>query len=152
MMMQNGDRARRHTAQSVLRRIDDQTVESLATALQRPAAVDRRLKELDGEWDLDRTIETEAALVGLTGLALGVLVRPAFLAIPATVGAGVFLFGTLGIYPLLPIFRRLGIRTSREIQRERYALKAIRGDFSEVEPQRAPASRAAAADEPSLHH
>ena len=29
-----------------------------------------------------------------------------------------------------PIFRRLGIRSSREIQRERHALKALRGDFA----------------------
>jgi len=29
----------------------------------------------------------------------------------------------------MPIFRRLGLRTSREIARERYAVKALRGDF-----------------------
>jgi hypothetical protein len=34
-----------------------------------------------------------------------------------------------GWYPLMPLFRRLGIRTAREIERERYALKALRGDF-----------------------
>ena len=37
-------------------------------------------------------------------------------------GAAVFLFGTRGLYPLLPIFRRLGVRTAREIERERYAV------------------------------
>ena len=31
--------------------------------------------------------------------------------------------------PLHPVFRRLGIRTQREIELERYALKALRGDF-----------------------
>jgi hypothetical protein len=35
-----------------------------------------------------------------------------------------------GWYPLLPAFRRMGVRTSREIARERYALKALRGDFA----------------------
>lgn len=45
--------------------------------------------------------------MGLIGLALGTFVRPGFLALPATVGAAVFLSGTRGIYPLLPIFRRL---------------------------------------------
>jgi hypothetical protein len=67
--------------------------------------------------------------MGLIGLALGTFVRPGFLALPATVGAAVFLSGTRGIYPLLPIFRRLAIRTAREIERERYAVKALRGDF-----------------------
>jgi hypothetical protein len=43
------------------------------------------------------------------------------------------LYGTTGRYPLLPIFRRLGLRTAREIARERYALKALRGDFANMQ-------------------
>lgn len=31
-----------------------------------------------------------------------------------------------------PGFRRLGVRTQREIERERYALKALRGDFDRL--------------------
>ncbi|HET9942578.1 MAG TPA: hypothetical protein VFR05_04515, partial [Terriglobia bacterium] len=34
-----------------------------------------------------------------------------------------------GWCPPVPLFRRLGIRTQREIDEERYALKAMRGDF-----------------------
>lgn len=128
-MERSPDRARRHTARSVLRRIDDETVDHLMEVEQKPDSARQRLEALDREWDIDRTIEAEAATMGLIGLALGALVRPAFLAMPATVGAAVFLFGTRGIYPLLPIFRRLGIRTAREIERERYAVKTLRGDF-----------------------
>ena len=126
------DRARRHTARAVLRSIDDQTIHHLGRAADSPAGIQARLDALESEWDIDRTLETEAATMGLISLALGVFVKPKLLAVPATVGASVFLFGCLGIYPLLPIFRRLGIRTSREIQRERYALKAMRGDFAEL--------------------
>ena len=32
----------------------------------------------------------------------------------------------------MPIFRRRGVRTAGEIEAERYALKAIRGDFEPV--------------------
>ena len=128
-MERTPDRARRHTARSVLRRIDDDTLDHLMEVEARPETASRRLEALDREWDIDRTIEAEAATMGLIGLALGTFVRPAFLALPATVGAAVFLFGTRGLYPLLPIFRRLGIRTAREIERERYAVKALRGDF-----------------------
>jgi hypothetical protein len=32
----------------------------------------------------------------------------------------------------VPVLRRLGVRTSGEIARERYALKALRGDFSNL--------------------
>jgi len=123
------DRARRHTARSVLRRIDDDTLDHLMEVETKPQTTSGRLEALDREWDVDRTIEAEAATMGLIGLALGTFVRPALLALPATVGAAVFLFGSRGIYPLLPIFRRLGIRTAREIERERYAVKALRGDF-----------------------
>lgn len=128
-MERSPDRARRHTARSVLRRIDDDTLDHLLEVETKPETTSRRLEALDREWDIDRTVEAEAATMGLIGLALGTFVRPAFLALPATVGAAVFLFGTRGIYPLLPIFRRLGIRTAREIERERYAVKALRGDF-----------------------
>lgn len=34
-----------------------------------------------------------------------------------------------GWCPPLPILRRLGFRTAEEINQERYALKALRGDF-----------------------
>jgi hypothetical protein len=129
-----GDRVRKHTATAVLQRIDAETVESLTRyASAPPAEINRRLHELDREWDTDRVIEVEAPIVGLIGLALGVWVRPVFLALPAGVGASVFLHATTGWYPLLPLFRRLGIRSAREIARERYALKALRGDFDSMD-------------------
>ena len=129
------DRDRRHTATEVLRRIDDDTAARLQScANAEPALIGERLTELDREWDTDRAIEAEASLVALAGLALGVLVRPAFLAIPTAVGAAVLTHAVSGWYPLLPVFRRLGIRTAREIERERYALKALRGDFQEMKP------------------
>lgn len=135
------DRARRHTARSVLRRIDDDTLDHLMEVEARHETAGRRLEALDREWDIDRTVEAEAATMGLIGLALGTFVRPAFLALPATVGAAVFLFGTRGMYPLLPIFRRLGIRTAREIERERYAIKALRGDFDTLRRDAAPGAK-----------
>ena len=145
------DRARRHTARSVLRRIDDDTLHHLMEVEGKPEAAARRLEELDREWDIDRTVETEAATMGLIGLALGAFVRPAFLALPATIGAAVFLYGTRGLYPLLPMFRRLGIRTAREIERERYAVKALRGDFIAL-PEATPATaQQQNGDEPLRH-
>lgn len=83
------------------------------------------------------------------GLALGTFVRPGLLAMPAAVGAAVFLFGTRGIYPLLPMFRRLGIRTAREIERERYAVKALRGDFDAMPREAQPRSDAAHVESPA---
>lgn len=131
------DRVRRHTAAEVLRRIDNATVASLSDRAASPAQADRRLKELDKEWDTDRTLETEAAATGLIGLAFGTFVRNRLLAVPAVVAAAVLWQATTGRYPLMLLLRRLGLRTSKEIARERYALKALRGDFADIGTTRA---------------
>ena len=59
------NRARRHTAAAVLRRIDDETVSRLSEVARRPEAAPVRLHALDREWDVDRVLETEAAAMGL---------------------------------------------------------------------------------------
>lgn len=124
------DRVRTHTAHAVLSSIDDQTVRSVTDLAHGEAGlIARRLDQLDAEWDSDRMVEAEAAATGLAGLALGVAVAPAFLAVTGVVAGAVLMHATTGRYPLMPLFRRLGVRTAREIARERYALKALRGDF-----------------------
>ena len=37
-----------------------------------------------------------------------------------------------GWCPPMPLFRKLGVRTRQEIEREKYALKALRGDFDQI--------------------
>jgi hypothetical protein len=139
-MNDHADRVRRHTAAEVLRRIDDVSVASLAKCADSPAEIERRMAELDREWDTDRALETEAATMGLLSLALGTFMRKQLLALPAIVAAAVLLQATTGRYPLMPLFRRLGLRTSKEIARERYALKALRGDFAGMGTTRAAAA------------
>jgi hypothetical protein len=133
-MAQETDRTRRHTAQAVLARIDSDTYDSLLRhASAGDTAISRRIEELDREWDVDRTLETEAALMALSGLALGATVNRKFFALPGFVASMVLLQAVTGWYPLLPLFRRLGFRTAREINRERYALKALRSDFDHLD-------------------
>jgi hypothetical protein len=45
----------------------------------------RHITQLDCEWDFDRTIGTEASVMGLLGLALGIAVDKRFLVLPAVV-------------------------------------------------------------------
>lgn len=133
-MASDADKVRRHTASAVLRRIDDRTATALWEATGADTAqVDKRLAELDREWDTDRLLETEASAMGLMGLALGAFVHRKWLLLPAMVASSVLLHAQTGRYPLMPLFRRLGVRTAREIARERYALKALRGDFQDME-------------------
>jgi hypothetical protein len=143
------DLVRTHTARDVLRRIDEHTVDRLERAANaEPEVLRRHLDDLDREWDTDRAIELEASLMGLFGLALGAWLRPALLVLPTFVGSAVLMYALTGRYPLLPLFRRAGLRTAREINRERYALKALRGDFREIESVRSEIGRRATATVP----
>jgi hypothetical protein len=122
-----------HTADRVNERIRRQTEENVARyAAAGPWAIDRRLGELDREWDIERALETNAATVALVGLGLGTFVDRRFFALPAVVAGFLLQHALQGWCPPVPVFRRLGYRTSSEIDEERYALKALRGDFRDV--------------------
>jgi hypothetical protein len=92
-------------------------------------AIETRLKQLDAEWDTERTLETLAASFVLTGTVLGATVDRRWLALPAVVSAFLLQHGLQGWCPPLPVIRALGVRTPAEIAEERTALKAARGDF-----------------------
>lgn len=71
-------------------------------------------------------------MIVLLGLALATRVRKTFLLLPAGVFGFFAQHALQGWCPPIPVFRRLGVRTQREIERERYALKALRGDFDQL--------------------
>ena len=91
--------------------------------------IEARIGELDQEWDIERALETNASVLGLAGLILGVTHSKKWLAVPGVVLPFLFQHATTGWCPPLPVLRRLGFRTRKEIDREKYALKAVRGDF-----------------------
>jgi hypothetical protein len=122
-----------HTADSANEAIRRRTREDIArTAAAGPQAIDRRLEELDREWDIERTLEANAATVALVGLGLGTFVDRRFYLLPAAVAGFLLTHAVQGWCPPVPVFRRLGVRTASEIDEERYALKALRGDFRGV--------------------
>ncbi len=133
MLPNTAERVPRQTAQAVNERIRRQTAENVARyGSQGDAAIEQRLRQLDQEWDIERTLEANAATVAIVGLGLGAFVDRKFFAVPAVVAGFLLQHSLQGWCPPLPIFRRLGIRTQSEIEQERYALKAVRGDFEDV--------------------
>lgn len=98
-------------------------------AAEGPQAIGRRLRELDHEWDIERILEANAAAFSLMGLGLGTFVHRRWYALPALVGTFLLQHAVQGWCPPVSLFRRLGVRTATEIGYERYALKALRGDF-----------------------
>ncbi|WP_342347875.1 hypothetical protein [uncultured Nitrospira sp.] len=97
-----------------------------------PAAIECRLKELDQEWDIERVLEANAASISLLGIGLGALYHRRWFLLPAAVAGFLLQHAIQGWCPPVPVFRRLGIRTPDEIQQERHALKALRGDYRDI--------------------
>ncbi len=122
-------RVQESTRAAVNERITRNTEATLAKAAAQREGIDRRLRELDEEWDIERVLQTNFGVVNLASIILGALAaRPWFLL--TGVAAGFMAEHALkGWCPPVPVFRRLGFRTMREINEERYALKALRGDF-----------------------
>jgi hypothetical protein len=131
--MKKKDRVQAHTATHVNRGIERQAARRLVRAAgQSPAALTRRINELEDEWDVERWLEMNASALAFTGVVLGIFVNKKFFAIPCIVLPFLFQHAVQGWCPPIPIFRRRGVRTRREIDAEKYALKALRGDFSHV--------------------
>src|SRR5207248_4877956 len=80
------DRVRAHTNPIINRRIDEATVINIRRYAQADRQlISRRLEELDREWDMERTLEANAASIVLAGLSLGALVNRKWFFLPGIV-------------------------------------------------------------------
>ena len=132
--MEKADRVRANTSEEINRRIDreiDARVREYAG--RNPDDITRRIGELDREWDMERLLETNASTVAFAGLLLGVTHSKKWLIVPGIVLPFLFQHAVQGWCPPVPVLRRLSVRTRKEIDREKYALKVLRGDFDNAD-------------------
>jgi hypothetical protein len=123
------DRVRQRTDHEVLDRLDQELAERVARLRGADEGrIGARLRELDEEWDIERVLIVNASALAGLGL-LGSLVRRRLVAFPMAVMGFLLQHGLQGWCPPLALFRRRSVRTRREIDLERYALKLSRGDF-----------------------
>ncbi len=137
------ERVPKNTSSNINHRIQGRTLHDVSRFIGAdPVFIDERIRQLQREWDVERTLEANAASLGLAGLALGAFVDRRFLLLPAVVSAFLLQHALQGWCPPLPLLRRLGLRTAREIHDEIIALRILRGDFLERvdTPERALAS------------
>ena len=128
-----GDAVRAATKQTVQEKIDKNIREQIIHFASQPKEViARRIYQLENEWDIERVLEANAAGIGLGSLLWGLTVNKKCLAITGTVLGFLLLHSIQGWCPPVPLLRRLGVRTRREIDRELFALKVLRGDFQTV--------------------
>lgn len=130
MLPSTVERVPSHTCDKVNERIRYEAAQRVRYFTQHPEQIERRLHELDEEWDVERTLEANAATLVVTGSALAATVDRRWAILPLAVAGFLLQHALQGWCPPLPILRRLGFRTAHEINVERYALKYVRGDFS----------------------
>jgi len=90
-----------------------------------------RIRSLNSEWDTERVLEVNAAILILLSSYLGIKSSRLWFLLTGTVGIFVLQHALQGWCPPLPIIRKWGVRTEDEINSERIVLKLIRGDFKE---------------------
>jgi len=127
------DRVREHTAPQVNAEIDQNIVAKVHEyASQSEVAITQRIQDLEREWDTERVLETNASTLAFVGLLLGIFVNHHWFWLTGIVLPFLFQHAVQGWCPPLPVIRRLGVRTRNEIDQEKYALKALRGDFADI--------------------
>jgi hypothetical protein len=131
------DRVRANTATEINEKIDRQITESVRFYSGKSEdKITQRIHDLEREWDMERLLETNASALAFTGLVLGVIRNKKWLFLPGIVLPFLLQHAVQGWCPPVPLFRRLGVRTREEIEREKFALKALRGDFEEIDSLR----------------
>ncbi|MFH5804716.1 hypothetical protein [Alienimonas sp. DA493] len=135
MLPPTSRRVPEHTMEEVNQRIRREMEERVARYRDAtPEQIDQRLRELDQEWDTERTLEANAATLAFTGSALALTSDRRWALLPLVVTGFLFQHAVQGWCPPLPIIRRLGFRTIHEIDEERQALRALRGGFRRPAP------------------
>lgn len=140
------DRVRRHTPPESLQNVERKIEQNVRFHGSRSESdLAGRISELDNEWSMERTLETNASILALTGVVLGLTMSRKWLLLSAAVSGFLFQHAVMGWCLPVPLFRRFGMRTRGEIDREKFALKVMRGDFKDVPERRAPGAAANAA-------
>jgi hypothetical protein len=131
------DKVERNTAPQLNEKFESQAQRNVSRYIGSDRnTIDQRLQELEREWTVERMIEVEApSMIGL-GIALGLTQDKKWFALSAMAASMVILHNLKGWYPMLPFFRRLGLRSQSEIDREHMAMRVLRGDHEAFEQHR----------------
>ena len=139
MNLENDDRVRSDTSKSSNAAIDQKILKSIQNYSERSnQEISNRIKAIEKEWSIERWLETNASFLAFIGVLLGAFVNIYWLFLPSIVLIFLFQHAVQGWCPPLPIFRALNVRTRKEIDWEKYALKILRGDFNELNNKEEP--------------
>jgi len=94
-----------------------------------PHAIGVRLQELDREWSAGRAAKGILAVCILVGTILTLTVNWWWVVLPVVSGLLLLQYMFDDTSVPVQLMRRLGLRTRAEIEQEKLALRALRGDF-----------------------
>lgn len=98
--------------------------------------IEKRIDQLDKEWDTERTLETSFATIFLLSTMLGFTRDKKWFALGGITSLFFLQHALQGWCPPLPIIRLLGVRAADEIAEEKYVLKMLKGDYADYIPER----------------
>ncbi|QSQ18698.1 DUF2892 domain-containing protein [Pyxidicoccus parkwayensis] len=141
------DEVRIHTPVVVNRRIDEHVESCVRYMAQKGdrAEMSRYLERLEREWDINRTVAVGAAAASALGLLLGRRDGGGWRVLSGVAAAVLLQQGLFGFGPMSALLRLMGVRTRREIDLEKFAIKALRGDFERIPNDGGPLAKANAA-------
>jgi hypothetical protein len=122
-----------HTCQKTNEMIRNDTIARIDRHKCSPDAVlTAELEKLDYEWNIEKCLEANAASLMLLLSILGFQRNQRnWHLLTGTVGFFLLQHSLQGWCPPLPILRKLGVRTTEEINHEKIAYKWYRGDFQQ---------------------
>jgi hypothetical protein len=122
--------------------LSEQTRHNVARyASASPLLLDQRLQELSREWWAERICTAALAGAVLAAMVPVVVFGNSWLVVPGVFAAMLLSQAVFAWSPIMPLIRLMGYRTACEIWNERYALKALRGDFQRLDTVTTPQDR-----------
>jgi hypothetical protein len=119
-------RVKLHTKQEINDKIEQKTQQNIKEYQgASKELLNKRLQQLDHEWDTERVLETNASVMILFFTILGFAKRKCWFFLSGIVSFFLLLHAIQGWCPPLPIIRCLGVRTPEEIHDEKTAIKAM---------------------------
>ena len=128
------DRVRSNTPVEINNRLDQAMMKRVwEYAKKSKEEISARILELDREWDVERVLETGAAGLSLGGVMLSIFKGRRWLILPAAVLASLLQHCLTRRCLPVQLVRTAGVRTRREIEAEKNALRVLRGDFDRLD-------------------
>ena len=120
------DKVRQVTSPALNKKANDKTQNNIVHyANETDSVIQRRIDQLDSEWDMERLLALNASALIISGLILGSRVNKKWFWLSGVVTSFLAMHAVQGWCPPVPLFRAFGVRTRMEIDKEKYSLMEI---------------------------